>query len=292
MSLRYWNTVGERANLNRLLSVADHLMEEQEEFGDWTSFYGSSDDDDSTISSLSSLSSSDSLESLYSSEEENMDTSFDTVDMVLEDVAFEHNRLMAGVEDEAIDFDHPPLRIADISESDCILEFRFRKTHLQLVTNLLWSRMEPFLEGDREQLRCQNRYTCPYETGLLLVLFRLARPRRLRPDMERYFCMRKSHLSAVIRTFINAFYEMALPYFSDPNLFYHRFPLYAEKIAQKARVGGIRIWGFIDGTLRKTCRPSRFQRLAYSGHKRCHGIKFQSIVTPDGLIALLYGPIP
>ena len=292
MSLRYWNTVGERANLNSLLSVADHLMEEQEEFGGWTNFYGSSEDDDSTISSLSSLSSSDSLESLSSSENENMDTSLDTIDMVLEDVAFEHNRLMAGVEDEAIDFDLPLLRIADISESDCILEFRFRKTHLQLVANLLWSRLEPFLEGDREQVRCQNRYTCPYETGLLLVLFRLARPRRLRPDMERYFCMRKSHISAVMGTFIDAFYDMALPYFSDPSLFYDRFPLYTEKIAQKARVGGIRIWGFIDGTLRKTCRPSRFQRLAYSGHKRCHGIKFQSVVTPDGLIALLFGPIP
>ena len=51
------------------------------------------------------------------------------------------------------------------------------------------------------------------------------------------------------------------------------------------------VWGFIDGTLRKTFRPSHFQKLVYSGHKRCHGIKFQSVTTPDGLIALLYGPV-
>ena len=29
----------------------------------------------------------------------------------------------------------------------------------------------------------------------------------------------------------------------------------------------------------------------YSGHKRCHGIKFQSVVTPDGIFASMYGPV-
>ena len=33
------------------------------------------------------------------------------------------------------------------------------------------------------------------------------------------------------------------------------------------------------------------QKAAYSGHKRCHGIKFQNVTTPDGLIAHLYGGI-
>jgi hypothetical protein len=29
----------------------------------------------------------------------------------------------------------------------------------------------------------------------------------------------------------------------------------------------------------------------YSRHKRAHGVKFQAVATPDGLIALLFGPI-
>jgi hypothetical protein len=33
------------------------------------------------------------------------------------------------------------------------------------------------------------------------------------------------------------------------------------------------------------------QRVFYNGHKRVHALKYQSIVTPDGLIAHLYGPI-
>ncbi|DAZ99938.1 TPA: hypothetical protein N0F65_008745 [Lagenidium giganteum] len=37
--------------------------------------------------------------------------------------------------------------------------------------------------------------------------------------------------------------------------------------------------GFIDGT-------------CYNGHKRKHGIKFQSLVAPNGLIAHLHGPLP
>jgi DDE superfamily endonuclease len=38
-----------------------------------------------------------------------------------------------------------------------------------------------------------------------------------------------------------------------------------------------------------TCCPSLFQKLIYSGHKCCHGIMFQSVVTPDGLFASMYG---
>jgi len=40
------------------------------------------------------------------------------------------------------------------------------------------------------------------------------------------------------------------------------------------------------------CRPSRHQRETYNGHKKVHALKFQSILTPNGLIANLFGPIP
>jgi hypothetical protein len=49
--------------------------------------------------------------------------------------------------------------------------------------------------------------------------------------------------------------------------------------------------GFIDGTLRSICRPMLCQELCYNGHKRKHCVKFQSLITPDGLFAQLYGPI-
>ena len=51
-------------------------------------------------------------------------------------------------------------------------------------------------------------------------------------------------------------------------------------------------FAFVDGTVRPICRPGTVnQRLLYNGHKRVHGIKFQSVVTPDGMIANMYGPV-
>ena len=50
-------------------------------------------------------------------------------------------------------------------------------------------------------------------------------------------------------------------------------------------------WGFIDGTMRSLCNPGENQRILYNGHKRVHGIKCQSVVAPNGLIASLFGPV-
>jgi len=51
------------------------------------------------------------------------------------------------------------------------------------------------------------------------------------------------------------------------------------------------LWGFIDGTAREICRPSRGQEAAYSGHKRYHALKYQSLISLDGIIVDLYGPL-
>ena len=50
-------------------------------------------------------------------------------------------------------------------------------------------------------------------------------------------------------------------------------------------------FAYIDGTVRPLCRPTRYQSICYNGHERIHAIKFQSIVTPDGMIGNMYGPI-
>ncbi|KAF0706797.1 hypothetical protein AaE_013942 [Aphanomyces astaci] len=53
------------------------------------------------------------------------------------------------------------------------------------------------------------------------------------------------------------------------------------------------VWAFIDGTVRECCRPSgdERQRTVFNGHKRRHAVKFQSLVTPDGIISHAFGPI-
>ena len=49
--------------------------------------------------------------------------------------------------------------------------------------------------------------------------------------------------------------------------------------------------GFIDGTCRPIARPSRHQRIWYSGHKKLHVQKFQAIMTPFGIVVHLFGPV-
>ncbi len=123
-----------------------------------------------------------------------------------------------------------------------------------------------------------------------MVLFRFARPRCIRKEMEGFFGIRRSKISSGIKAMVDAMHSLALLYLDNPQIFHCKMPYYANLIFNKCGLVQT-VWGFIDGTLRKTCRPSYFQKLLYSGHKRCHGIKFQSIVTPDGLFACMHGPI-
>lgn len=219
------------------------------------------------------------------------DASYDTVELVIATTHAYGSFIYKRHVDPSIDFDAPPLLIRDISPLTCLNEFRFRKEHLQLVSARLWEKMSAHLDRTYEMVKVDNRYTVPFETCLMFLLYRLSVPRRIHPDMEVFFHVRKSKISAALITFVDALFNVALPYLSEPSIFHERFPFYASLIERKSMAIN-KVWGFIDGTLRKTCRPIRFQHAAYSGHKRCHGIKFQSVVTPDGLIACLYGPIP
>jgi DDE superfamily endonuclease len=198
------------------------------------------------------------------------------------------SRLFGGMEDTTIQFGQR-LLISDFNDAQCVDEFRFRKEDLQLVADSLWPKIGLFLDGDKERIVVDNYYTAPYETCLLLTLYRYSRPRRLRPDCERFFGMRKSHCSAVIKTFSEAFYKVAIPYLNNPAMWHPRMPFYAQKIYQKCGLL-TNIWGFLDATIRRTCRSIRFQQLLYTKYRKCHGIKFQIVMTPDGFIACLHGP--
>jgi len=68
------------------------------------------------------------------------------------------------------------------------------------------------------------------------------------------------------------------------------FPRFSEAMAA-CGVPLPNLIGFIDGKLWKVARPVRGQAPFYSGHKRCHGVKIQGIVFPNGIQPWPYGPI-
>jgi hypothetical protein len=122
-------------------------------------------------------------------EEEERNEEHDTVDHVIRSTMAYSNFIYHPILDELIDFTKPPLKISNLDDSKALLDFRFRKDDLQEIADSLWPKLEPFLEGTHDKIMVQNQYQCPYETGLLLVLYQLACPCCICPELETYFCM-------------------------------------------------------------------------------------------------------
>ena len=64
---------------------------------------------------------------------------------------------------------------------------------------------------------------------------------------------------------------------------------YAEVIKENITAS---LCGFIDGMIRKTAHPLYNQKTVYIKRKKCHRIKFQSVLVPNGYTTCLYGPMP
>jgi hypothetical protein len=182
---------------------------------------------------------SDSSESNSSSDESSMsdiDDNFDTMNVIvrpaIQQVLVYGSFIYGKIEDESINFNQRRT-IQDFTCSECVNDFRFRKEHLQDLSHKLWPRLSPFLGDNRDHLILQNRYTAPFETCLLVYLFKMARPVRLKPDCGRKFGMRKTHLSVIVNFFVNALFSLSQQYLFNPDIWHHRMTYYGKLVALK-----------------------------------------------------------
>ena len=124
-----------------------------------------------------------------------------------------------------------------------------------------------------------------------MLLRRLAHPSRL-VDIEMQFGWERTRFSRIVNITATVLWQRwgHLLHF-DPNR------LTREKLAEFARVNRDfgcpldLVVGFIDGTLQEVARPVTNQRLIYNGWKRMHCLKYHAVVTPDGIIIHLHGPV-
>ena len=78
-------------------------------------------------------------------------------------------------------------------------------------------------------------------------------------------------------------------YLDNPLIYQHeRMTYFAVHIYAKCSCAQS-VRGLFDGTPSKTCRPSFFQKLLFSGHKRAHRSKLQSVVLPDEVFDCMLG---
>ena len=172
--------------------------------------------------------------------------------------------------------------LASTSEEMCWKHFRFKKEHIIVLKNSL---------GIPDVIKLDNRSEFSGVDGICVLLKRLAYPCRL-VELSCFFGRSCSDISRVITFLVTYIHDrfgdllnnLDRPYLSTGNL-----SIFAEAIKNKGCPLD-KCWGFIDGTIMPICRPKENQRQVFSGHKRVHCLKFQSLMPPNGIIYSLMGP--
>ena len=159
--------------------------------------------------------------------------------------------------------------------------FRFEKNDLK--------RLQTALRFP-DEMKANGTKTTGFE-ALCIMLRRLAYPNRL-IDLAQVFGRSKTEISIILNFAISHVYNNFGHVMQNLNNFLHPPDLrrYAEAIEKKGAPLH-NCWGFIDDTAKLIARPSQDQRIMFSGHKRVHALKFQSVQLPNGIIAHMYGPI-
>lgn len=173
--------------------------------------------------------------------------------------------------------------LEDMSEAECLSEFRFRKDDIHILAEAL---------DIPDQFICDQGSICDGIEGLCLLLRRFSYPCRY-SDLIPRFGQPVPVLSMVTNTVMDFIYDThghRITQWNNDILNPVQMQTYADAIYNKGAALDNCI-GFVDGTVRPICRPGQFQRIVYNGHKRVHALKFQSVVVPNGLIANMYGPV-
>ena len=170
-----------------------------------------------------------------------------------------------------------------MTDDECKVEFRFFKNDIYLLGDVF---------GIPDIMKCPNGVLVDGMEALSVLLKRFAYPCRFADMIARFgrpvpqLCM----ITNRMMDYIFDEYSHLLADLNQPWLSRDRLRHVAATIHDKGAPLE-NFWGLIDGTVRPLCKLDQNQRILYNGHKRVHGIKYQSVVAPNGLIASLFGPV-
>jgi hypothetical protein len=124
-----------------------------------------------------------------------------------------------------------------------------------------------------------------------MLLRRLASPARL-CDIEMQFGWEATRFSRITRLVAQYIYDRwkHLLRFDPTRLTPHTLESFAHCMSAKGAPHH-HVCSLMDGTLEEITRPTRNQRLVYNGWKQMHCLKYHVIISPDGMIIHLFGPI-
>ncbi|XP_070388867.1 uncharacterized protein [Dermacentor albipictus] len=161
--------------------------------------------------------------------------------------------------------------------------FRFEKADIRRLRSAL---LVP------DVISTPQRVLVPGDEALCITLRRLSYPNRL-CELEPFFGRHYSVISSVTSYVLSHIEDKFVRLLKDVNnhtwVDLPTIDMFAQAIHSKGAPLH-NCLGFIDGTARAICRPSTSQKVFFSGHKRVHSVKYQSIMCPNGIICQLSGP--
>jgi len=164
-------------------------------------------------------------------------------------------------------------------DAACEVDFRFCKEDIRRLAKAM--KFEEFMID-------KYKHKAPGVECLCILLYSLTYPRRLW-DMAKEFGRNRCSLSEFRKMALQKVLEHGHTLTLRPALLKDHLAALARAVSD-AGCPLTQCWGFIDGTLRPMCRPSDGEEAVFSGHKRCHGLKYQSVVGADGIYWDFQGP--
>ncbi len=170
-------------------------------------------------------------------------------------------------------------RLDALSNEECRHNFRFNKEDIYVLCTLLGLPVH--------YKSARNRIVWSGLDGLCVVLRRLAYPNHL-GDLVPMFGRSVSEISEIFNCTLHDLHTMHSHRISSITQSWVHHEEFAQAVYDKGAALQ-HVWGFIDGTVRRVCRPKVGQRELFSGHKRYHCMKYQHVMCPNGLVVHSFG---
>jgi hypothetical protein len=171
-----------------------------------------------------------------------------------------------------------------ICEKKFVQDFRFTHAQMDRFVLALMS------AGIPSVVKTKARDKCALHEALAMMCMKYSWPKRL-GDMVKIFHSSTSRISRVIGSLRRMLFDMFVPALQFPlPLSAAELERFSETVCRKSGFEGI--FGFIDGTVRPIPKPTHLQSAVYNGKDRVHALKYQALVTPDGMFRQLCGPWP
>ncbi|OBZ81146.1 hypothetical protein A0J61_10806, partial [Choanephora cucurbitarum] len=181
-----------------------------------------------------------------------------------------------------------PMDLKTLGDDTCLLLFRFTLNQFKQIKVAICLVNEIVFRGDN----AYHSFKRDAIYLLAILLRRLTYPSRLK-DLALLFGYNFSTISTIINGMLDLLdhlFRDGLD-FNEHQFRVHNLQRFNAAIIEKGS-SFLDVVGFIDGTCNAICRPSDNQEVCYNGHERNHCLKYQGVVTPDGITSSLLGPYP